>query len=127
VLITIGFQTNPPIFCSLGNLLIELLMLPNECSTQVKEYSEIFQMMFMHSADIVSEFNIRELVGASLIIAIKLFQYHNPGDSMHQANLKVLKMLSLEKESLIRNLKFLRDFVSCFKESFGFSCLNEEY
>lgn len=124
MLLTIGFKTNPPIFSTMSNLVLELLTLSGEQRRRIKEYSEVFQFMFLYSSDLVSEYSPRELVGASLIIATKLLQFYNPRESLNEVNFQILRFLDLRRDTIIKNLKFLRDFVSCFKESFAFSCLN---
>ena len=124
-LMTIGFNLNHPTMNNISNLLLENLDLPLSCKDHVLKYSALFQKMFLHSYDISSEFYLLDLAGLSIIIALKLFAYSNKRFSGHQFYSKIMSLLNLSKKEILSNLSFFRDYISCFKDSFKFSCLND--
>lgn len=122
---TIDFRLNQPTVFSIASILLRVLELPEKCRSHVEEFAELFLKIFLFGYDVVSEFDSKTLAAASVIIALKLFEYSNEDFSAHDVYRRIISVVGLSTSRILQDLNFLRNFVSCFKESFPFSCLNK--
>lgn len=103
--------------------LFSLLEMPEEFASSVKKYAILLQKMFLYSYDILNVYSYKELASYSTIISMKLYEHSNSKFSAHKYILKVLKFSGIEKNQILDNLNFLRDFASDFQRKFPFNNL----
>jgi cyclin B len=119
-------QINLPTQIEYYNILFELLEIPKKVAPEIKKCSNILLKMFMLSYDIQNIYSAKDLVGYSMIISLKLFDYFNSFFTSQAYILKVVKFAQLDKNNILDKLNHLRQFANNFDDHFPFHNLDTD-
>ena len=123
ILIALNFSLNAGTLFEYFTSMVSLMDLPLKVSEPIKKYAVLLQKMFLYSYDIQNVYVYQDIATYSIIISMKLYGHTNKFFNSSKYIQKALKLSCIEKNQILDNLNFLRDFASNFHKKFSFNNL----
>ena len=119
----IDMNPNLPTLFTITSSLIEILNFSDICREAINKYAMLLLKMCVFESRILSSYTFGQLAAFCVIISMKLYENTHPGFEPDGYNLKIMRLFNLQKDKILYNLNFLRDYVSAFKTNYYFNSL----